>query len=124
MEDVSNWREEMIEGLRNTAGLADSPYSLLQSLQAEKQQAVNDGEEIKALQAEYGQIVTLQEQLRKNLDALGNSERELSIRNRVLDDLETSENRRREIESRMTILNAQMKQSQRNQQSIIDQLYS
>jgi hypothetical protein len=48
----------------------------------------------------------------------------MSIRNRVLDDLETSENRRREIEARIAALNAQIKQRQQNQTSIVDQIYN
>jgi hypothetical protein len=123
-EDIKTWTVERIAELHDAGVLPESQYALLQNLAAEKQAVIDDTEEIKTLQAEYSQIVALQDQLRKNLDALGSSEREVSIRNRVLDDLEASENRRREIEARITALNSHIKQSQQNQTTIIDQIYS
>ncbi|MBZ0289119.1 MAG: hypothetical protein K8I30_15980, partial [Anaerolineae bacterium] len=123
-EDIKTWTVERIAELHDAGVLPESQYALLQNLAAEKQAVIDDTEEIKALQAEYSQIVALQDQLRKNLDALGSSEREVSIRNRVLDDLEASENRRREFEVRNAALAAQIKQSQQNQTTIIDQIYS
>jgi hypothetical protein len=76
-----------------------------------------------ALQDEYKLILALQEQLRKNLTALGSSEREATVRNRVLDDLEASEDRRRAIESTVVELDRQIKQSQANQQQLINDVY-
>ncbi|MEO8606875.1 MAG: histidine kinase dimerization/phospho-acceptor domain-containing protein [Chloroflexota bacterium] len=123
-EDPNSWTADRIADLREANVLPDDKFALLQNLLAEKQSAIDDAAEIKTLQTEYSQIVALQDQLRKNLDALGSSEREVSIRNRVLDDLEASENRRREIEARITILNAQIKHSQQNQTTIMDQIYT
>ena len=51
-------------------------------------------------------------------------ERELAIRNRVLDDLEISVNRRRTIESTAVALDQQIKLSQGDQQRLIDEIYS
>jgi hypothetical protein len=123
-EDVNNWRAERVTELHEAGVLPNALYLLLQNLLADKQAAIEHTDEIKSLQVEYSQIVALQDQLRKNLDALGSSEREVLIRNRVLDDLEASENRRREIEGLIVTLNIQLKQNQQNQMSIIDQIYS
>ncbi len=122
-EDAANWRTELIEELHTANVLGDDKYALLQSLLSEKHQSASNTSEIKNFQAEYTQIVALQEQLRKNLSALGESEREVTIRNRILDDLETSENRRRQIESQIVELNVQLKQSQQTQHSLINQMY-
>jgi signal transduction histidine kinase len=122
-EDISSWQLDYVEEMRTAGVLAEAPYNLLKNLLDEKQRAADEAEELKSLQSEYEQIVSLQEQLRKNLDALGQSEREAAIRNRVLDDLDASENRRREIETRTVSLNSQIKQRQQTQQTIIDQIY-
>lgn len=122
-EDINTWNTDRIDDLHEAGILTETQYDLLQNLTTEKQSVIDHTNEIKTLQAEYTQIVALQDQLRKNLDALGNSEREAAIRNRVLDDLEASENRRREIEARIVELNALIKQSQQNQTTIVDQIY-
>jgi hypothetical protein len=123
-EDVNTWSAEFIEDLRSAGLLPDDRHTQLQNLLTEKRSTAEANEEIKTLQSEYAQITTLQEQLRKNLSALGDSERETTIRNRILDDLETSEDRRREIEARIAGLNAQIRQRQQNQQAALDQLFS
>jgi len=123
-EDASAWQEDWIEELHEIGLLPDTKYTTLKNLLDEKQQAADAAEEIKTLQADYNQLVGLQEQLRKNLNALGESEREVTIRNRILDDLESSEDRRRQIESLLTSLNTQIKQHQINQETLIDQLYA
>jgi len=76
------------------------------------------------LEAEYKQLLSRQQQLRENIGALSNpSEREAEIRNRILDDLETSENRRRELETEIATLTEQVKQLQRTQQTLRDEIY-
>jgi serine phosphatase RsbU (regulator of sigma subunit) len=69
------------------------------------------------------QIAARQEQLRKNLSALGASEREGQLRNRLLDDLEVSEDRRRAIEAGLVELGQQAQQAQEDQWAILDELY-
>lgn len=122
-EDVATWGEKFIADIYAANLIPANNHQLLQSWLQEKQQAAEKTDNIKILQSEYAAIVTLQEQLRKNLDALGQSERELVIRNRVLDDLEVSENRRREIETLTTNLNSQIKQSQQRQNDLLRQIY-
>jgi hypothetical protein len=123
-EEIASWKAEYIDTLRSDGKLAEPVHSLLRRLATATQQIAAANEQIAALQEEYKQILALQEQLRKNLSALGASEREVTIRNRVLDDLETSENRRRTIESTAVDLDQQIKQSQGDQQRLIDEIYS
>lgn len=122
-EEPEGWAAEFVEELRKAGILPDPQYVILQDLFDEQQQAADALDEIKVLDEEYGRIGSRQEQLRKNLEALGGSEREVAIRSRVLDDLEASEDRRREIEARLAELNALVKQSHSNQQSLEEQIY-
>ena len=103
--------------------LADEVYADLKRLGVEKQQIIVASNRIKTSQAEYDEAVSRQEQLRKNLSILGDSEREMGIRNRVLDDLEASENRRRELEQRIADLNIQIEQHRKNQQELNDKIF-
>ncbi len=121
-EDPAKWQPKRVEDLRGV--LTENVYALFTQLFAERQQAAQAVEQIKALQAEYDQVVSRQEQLRKNLSTLGDSEREIAIRDRVLDDLEVSENRRRALESEIANLNADVKQRQTNQTELINQLFA
>jgi hypothetical protein len=122
-EDVISWNTEYIDSLRGAGKLAEPVATLLQRLAAETERIAAANQQIAALQEEYKKILALQEQLRKNLSALGGSEREVAIRDRILDDLETSENRRRTIESTLIELDRQNKQSQADQQQFSDEIY-
>ncbi len=122
-EEAEGWEPEFLEELRDGGILPDPQYATLQDLFDQQLTAADALDEIKLLEEEYKQIGSRQEQLRKNLDVLGGSEREVAIRSRVLDDLETSEDRRREIEARLVELNTLVKQSYSNQKSLEDQLY-
>ena len=73
---------------------------------------------------ELAQLLDVQEQLRKNLGALGNSEREGILRNRLLDDLEASEERRRAITTARRALEQQEQQRELRQQAVLDELFS
>jgi chromosome segregation ATPase len=123
-EDVNKWQLNFIEALQAAGLLPGEQYKRLEQLSLARQQAREATEEIKTLQAEYAQLAPRQEQLRKNLETLGTAERELAIRNRVLDDLEASENRRRELEQRMALLNAQVESYQQQQQVWLDELFA
>ena len=122
-EDVNKWQMNFIEALQAAGLLSSEQYKRLEQLSLAKQQAREAADEIKTLQAEYAQLAPRQEQLRKNLETLGTAERELAIRNRVLDDLEASENRRRELEQRIALLNAQVESYQQQQQLLLDELF-
>jgi chromosome segregation ATPase len=95
----------------------------LQKLWDEQQRKREATSQHKALEAEYSQLLSRQQQLRQNLGALGKSEREATIRDRILDDLETSENRRRELETELAGLDEQIKQHQLAQQTLINEIY-
>ncbi|MEM7798107.1 MAG: hypothetical protein AAF633_02860 [Chloroflexota bacterium] len=68
-------------------------------------------------------MISRQKQLRENLGALGNSDREVAIRNQILDDLERSENRRRELETEIVELVGQIKDTQAAKLAEIDAIY-
>jgi hypothetical protein len=122
--DITSWRADDIAELRGAGLLDDRVSALLQQLLDIAQQAADAAEQRAAIEAEYQQMVGRQEQLRKNLSALGSSEREVAIRNRILDDLEASEDRRRAIESALIELERQAKQQQATQQSLVDAIYA
>ena len=122
-EEITNWDADFVNGLQ-TNGLIDTRvYNKFESYWAESQQRAETLDQSNTFQAEYNQLLTRQQQLRENLGALGNSEREVEIRNRILDDLETSEDRRRELETEIATLNDQVKQFQLAQQKLIDEIY-
>jgi hypothetical protein len=73
--------------------------------------------------AEFAQLLDQQERLRKNLGALGTSERESALRNRLLDDLETSEERRRAIAAARRELDQQDFGRQTRQQAVLNELF-
>ncbi|MEO8395580.1 MAG: histidine kinase dimerization/phospho-acceptor domain-containing protein, partial [Chloroflexota bacterium] len=123
-EDVSQWRLPLVEELHNANLINQRIYDLLQALAGQKQQAQAAGDEIKALETEHNHIQLVQDQFRKNLSALGASEREVTIRNQILTDLEGSENRRREIDSRVRELATQYENAQRRQQEIIVEVFN
>lgn len=122
-EDVNRWSLPFIETLQAAGLVTGKQYQRLEQLSLARQGAKDAAEEIKTLQTEYAQLAPRQEQLRKNLETLGTAERELAIRNRVLDDLEASENRRREVEGRIALLNAQVESAQQQQQVLLDELF-
>lgn len=122
-EDPLKWSDAFVDDLREANLLAADANTLLENLLASKQQVTQANETIKTLKGEQERNQALQEQLRKNLAALGDSSREASLRDQVLTDLEQSENRRREIETRLRTLEAQIEVDTAQQREIIDQLY-
>jgi chromosome segregation ATPase len=122
-EDIRSWNIDYITGLQSAGVISEPVATLLQRLASETQRISTAQQQIAALQEEYRQLLALQEQLRKNLSALGGSEREVVIRDRVLDDLETSENRRRTIESTLIDLDRQIKQGQADQHQLVDEIF-
>lgn len=122
-EEITNWDADFVNDLQADGLIETEVYNKFESYWAESQQLAETLEQVDILQAEYNQLLIRQQQLRQNLGALGNSEREVEIRNRILDDLETSENRRRELEIEIATLNEQVKQLQLTQQKLIDEIY-
>jgi hypothetical protein len=121
--DITNWKPDYVAELYAAHLLTADANTLLEQLTAEKQQMLAASDQIKALQNDYEQVVSRQEQLRKNLAALGESEREVTIRNRILDDLEASENRRRTLETSISELNRSVQDFQENQRTLLNQLF-
>lgn len=105
-EQAEGWGAERVEELRAAGGLDERAYALLQRLIG---LAEAEGE--------------LQEQLRKNLGALRESERELALRGRLLDDLETREERRRELAAAQREAKGQAQARERERQALLAELY-
>jgi hypothetical protein len=122
-QDVMTWNPDIVENLRTRNLLAEREAILLDQLMELKQQAADQAEVMKELEAERIQIVSRQEQLRQNLAALGTSERENTIRNRILDDLERSEDRRRAIEASLEDRIQQNRTRSETQIAILDELF-
>ncbi len=123
-EKVEQWTLSFVEELQAAGVLQEGVYNRLKKLDTEKNREEEAGAHFKALRTNYDQVVSRQEQLRKNLETLGQSEREAQIRNRILDDLETSENQRRELEQGMADLSTQLEQHRQQQQTLLEEIYS
>jgi hypothetical protein len=122
-ENVTTWNAEYVAELREAGGLSDSDYERLQRLLAVAQEREAAEARQAGLEAELTQILDLQEQLRKNLSALGASEREVALRNRLLDDLEASEERRHAIATLRRELEEQDREREARQQAVLDELF-
>ncbi|RKZ56555.1 MAG: hypothetical protein DRR08_21450 [Candidatus Parabeggiatoa sp. nov. 2] len=123
-EDITRWKTDFVKEIRADGLLDDEIYAKFENHWIEQQQESATSNQVKVLEAEYKQLLSRQQQLRENIGALSNpSEREAEIRNRILDDLETSENRRRELETEIATLTEQVKQLQRTQQTLRDEIY-
>jgi hypothetical protein len=122
-EDVKTWNRDFVSGLQNDGLINADGHKKFESLWAEAQQVAETIEQTTGLQAEYNQLLSRQQQLRENLGALGTSEREAAIRNRILDDLERSEDRRRALEIEIASLNEKTKQLQLNEQKLVNAIY-
>ncbi|MCP4358042.1 MAG: hypothetical protein GY796_08510 [Chloroflexi bacterium] len=122
-EEVTKWDTDFVNSLYSDGLIENKTYEIFEGYWSEKQREAETLEQLNTLQTEYNQLLLRQQQLRENLGALGKSDREVEIRNRILDDLESSENRRRELEAEIANLNDQVKQLQSNQQKLIDEVY-
>jgi len=122
-EDITAWETDFVKDVHKDGLLDKNVYKKFEGYWSERQREAKVTDQIKTLQIEYNQLLARQQQLRENLKTLGNSKRETGIRNRILDDLESSENRRREVENEVASLDGKMKQSQATQQSLVDQIY-
>ena len=123
-EHVTTWAAAYIDELREAGGLDDGVYERLQRLLALARERELASSQRSALDAELAQLQDLQEQLRKNLGALGDSEREVGLRNRLLDDLEASEERRRAITTARRELERQKQERETRQQAVVGELFS
>lgn len=122
-EDAATWGEKFIAELWAAGLLTPEQHTLLMDLLAEKDRNSSSQGQISSLQKEAAAIGELQEGLRKNLVTLGASERETTIREQILADLEVSEHRRREIANQINTLNGQIKAAQESQVTLLDELY-
>lgn len=122
-DEIKNWNSSFVSDLKANKLIDSQTFKKFGKYWTEAQQEAEAVKQANAIQSEYSQLLTRQNQLRDNLKALGNSERELEIRNRILDDLEASENRRRELETETASINEKLKELQISQQKLIDDIY-
>jgi hypothetical protein len=123
-QDVSEWDGTFVEEVQALGLVNDINGTRLEKIAYEKSQAATATKKIKTLEANYEQVVGRQEQLRLNLGALGDSKREVEIRNSVLDDLEASENQRRDLEQQIADLKEQIAKHQRIQRSLVQEIFA
>ncbi|MCP5100622.1 MAG: hypothetical protein GY943_34160 [Chloroflexi bacterium] len=122
-DNVSTWERDFIMRLDASNMLPKSTISQLIRLQDEDEAEKETQKQISLLNSEYAKAVSRQDQLRQNINVLGESKRESVIRNRVLDDLETSENRRRELESQIEQLEIKLNDHQASREQLLDDLF-
>jgi hypothetical protein len=122
-EKVADWDVDFVNELWADGLIDTQVYNKFESYWTESQRGAEALEQVNALQDEYEQLLARQQQLRENLGALGSSEREVEIRNRILDDLESSEDRRRELETGIATLHDRVKELQLTQQKLMDEIY-
>jgi signal transduction histidine kinase len=123
-KNVTTWTADTVDELRSAGAFSEATHALLLRLLALAAEDATTAGARTALEQEQGQIVTLQEQLRKNLGALGTSEREGTLRDRLLDDLEASEERRRAISAERRELDQQVGSRDLQREAVLDELYA
>ncbi len=122
-EDAGQWKAEFVDELRTQGFISEQRFASFQALFEAKQAQADAASETQSLKSEHDQIQVLQDQIRKNLNALGVSEREAAIRDQLLTDLENSENRRRIIQARTVTLQQQVQTAVGSQQTLVEQIY-
>ncbi len=105
----NQWLDQSIIG--NVSVLLDNHNSIIQ---AQKQR--------EELNAERKQIYEQQEQLRANLGALSNGTQEASLRQRLLNQLEISQNRLEEIDKQVAEIKQRISEAEKRIQQIITKL--
>jgi hypothetical protein len=123
-QDVTKWDRNYVEELVGSALLNDEEYGRLTRFIDEKEAETDTATVIVARQNDYNKVVSRQDQLRQNLSILGNSAREEVIRNRILDDLESSEDRRRQLEAEIAALEEKMREHQATIEAALDEIFS
>jgi hypothetical protein len=123
VEDVATWSPEYVEELHGARLLTERAHGLLRQLSDAVVREALAEQQVATLRVEYQQIGARQEQFRKNLGALGASDRETQLRNRMLDDLEASEDRRRAIEAALIELEQQTRQAQSDRRVALDEIF-
>ncbi|MEM7334981.1 MAG: histidine kinase dimerization/phospho-acceptor domain-containing protein [Chloroflexota bacterium] len=121
--DISTWKEETVQKHHKKKLISDNRYEKFKAYFDEVSKANKLVEENSTLQNEHLLLLNRQQQLRENLGALGESKREKVIRNQILDDLEISENRRRELETMLEQINEDLKTIQNNQDKKIENIF-
>lgn len=123
-EDIKKWKRDFVESIYEDKLIDKSTYEKFERYWEGLEQNAKSAEQLELLQTEYNQLLLRQQQLRENLGALGNTTREEEIRNSVLDDLEKSENRRRDLEANITTANEQIKEFRSALSAIIREIYA
>jgi hypothetical protein len=123
-QDPASWQAKELEELHAVGGLDARAFGLLQSLLALKEAEAGAMAQRQRLDAELAGLRALQEQLRQNLQALGDSEREVALRDQLLDDLAASEARRKAIGGQLLTLEQEATERAARHQALLDALYT
>lgn len=122
-EDITKWEMDFVKGLISRSVIDGRTADKFEEYWAGTTNEKASVEFAKMLQNEYTLLLTSQVQLRDNLGALGNSDREIEIRNQILEDLAKSEGRRRELEIESYSLTEKLKKIKESQSAIIESIY-
>jgi len=122
--EMRNLKQSFVDELQEGDFISDNLHTLLSVYCNEKDTQADAKTDIDSLQDEYNQVVSRQAQLRENIKTLGTSDRETAIRDRILDDLETSENRRRDIEDQIERRTAQIEESKTAQTVTVNAIFA
>ena len=123
VEDVTAWTADTVADLERASVLDAPRVALLRRLLAANVQRNDAAQRLAALQVSEQQLNARQEQLRLNLQALGGTGREATLRDRLLDDLEASEDERRAIATTRSALEQQARTASIEQQSVLATLF-
>ncbi len=123
-QDVNKWDGDFVKEIQAQGLVSDANATRLTKIVHEKSRAATATNKVKTLEANYEQVVGRQEQLRLNLGALGNSKREVGIRNTILDDLEASENQRRNLEQQIADSKEQIAKHKRIQWTLVQEIFN
>ena len=122
--DITKWDRSFVDEMFASELLSEEDYGRLIQFLDEKEAETDTATDILIRQDDYTKVVSRQDQLRQNLSILGDSAREEGIRNRILDDLESSEDRRRELESEIADLEKKVAGHQEAMDAILDKIFS
>ena len=122
--DIVALKPELLDQFRQATLLSPEHDRALQQLVTLHEQETVSNAGVRDFHTEREQLLSRQEQIRKNLGALGASDREQTVRDRLLDDLEQSEERRRLIDTTLVELDQRLKTIATQREATIETLFA
>lgn len=123
-EEIEKWSIDFVDQLLTNQIINQTIYNHFKRYWDHTQEEIDHQSKHELATNEYKKLISRQQQLRENLGVLGQSDREASIRGQILNDLEQSENRRRELEKELVNLVGKVKAAQAAKLAQIDLFYA